>query len=289
MRRISGANTLDLGSGRLGYRDRNLALGQPGTVVPGANITDIQEEIARPIEISGQVLDPNNREQLTEAIRRLPPGRLLRVLSFSAAGAAAYVPDARMGFVRVTVIGGGGAGGGALNPAAGNVSLGAPGGAGTVAQGIYTAAQVGAGVTVTVGAGGTANAGGVGGAGGASSFGALLSCPGGTGGGVLNNVVPPQVNGNGALSAAATGANLWSARGGAESGTLGLGATSGVGGPGGRSFFGLGTWPVAFGVAGVASASPGAGGSGIAIGAGGGTVAGGAGAGGIVLIEEFSL
>ena len=234
----------------------------------------------------GDALDNGDIAALAVAIRQAFGGRLLRVLAFTSS--ATYTPHAQMGRVRVTAIGGGGGGGGALNPGAGQVSLGAPGGAGTVAQGLYAAATVGASLTVTVGAGGAANSGGNGGNGGSTSFGSLLTCPGGVGGGMFNFATPPQANGNGTLSSAASGANLWSARGGAEGLTLGLGASAGFGGPGGRSWFGAGTGPVNFGAAGVAGASPGSGGAGIAIGAGGGTVAGGAGAAGIVIVEEYS-
>lgn len=289
MRRISGSNTLDLGSGRLGYRDRNLALGQPGTVVPGTHLTDFQEEIARPIEISGQVLDPNNREQLAEAIRRLPPGRLLRVLTFNTAGAATYTPDARMGFVRVTAIGGGGSGGGAPAGTGGNISAGAAGGAGTVGQGVFTTVQVGASITVTVGAGGTPASGVPGGAGGTTSFGSLMTTPGGNGGGSLANATPPTHIGPAGLSAAASGANLWSGRGAAEGVTQALSAGGGFGGAGGRSHFGAGGSLVNFNGGANAAVSPGSGGSGLVVAASGSIFPGGAGAPGLVIIEEFSL
>jgi hypothetical protein len=214
-------------------------------------------------------------------------GGLLGVQVFGAS--STYVPTPGTGRVRVTAIGGGGAGGGVGVASSGNVSLGAPGGAGTVAQGLYTAAQVGASLAVTVGVGGAPASGSMGGSGGSTSFGALLTCPGGPGGGVSSDTPSPNLNANGSVSSSAIGTVLWQALGGSDGFSFALSASGGAGGPGGRSWFGIGTPPVAFNGAAVAGVSPGAGGSGIAIGSGVGPFPGGAGAAGLVLIEEFAL
>lgn len=96
-----------------------------------------------------------------------------------------YTPTTGMIYCIVRMAGGGAGGGGAAANGASNVSVGGGGGAGEYAEGVFTAAQVGASQAVTIGAAGTAgsSAGGTGGSGGTTSLGALLTAIGGTGGG----------------------------------------------------------------------------------------------------------
>lgn len=73
MDRITG-NTTDLGGGRRGFRGRDLALGQAGTV-PGATwFNDVQEEIIGLIELLALTPTAGNRAQLAQALRRLAGG-----------------------------------------------------------------------------------------------------------------------------------------------------------------------------------------------------------------------
>lgn len=73
MDRITGA-TVDIGSGRRGFRDRNLGLNLAGTI-PGATwFNGAQEEIVRAIETLGLTPSDANREQLIQAMRRLAGG-----------------------------------------------------------------------------------------------------------------------------------------------------------------------------------------------------------------------
>lgn len=75
MDRITGA-TVDIGSGRRGFRDRNLSLSQAGTI-PGATwFNGAQEEIVRAIELMGLTPSDANREQLIQAMRRLAGGNI---------------------------------------------------------------------------------------------------------------------------------------------------------------------------------------------------------------------
>jgi hypothetical protein len=69
MDRITG-NTQDLGGGRRGFRGRNVALGQSGTIPGEVWFNDIQEEVLGPIEGLGLVATAGNRAQLLQALRR---------------------------------------------------------------------------------------------------------------------------------------------------------------------------------------------------------------------------
>lgn len=69
MDRITG-NTQDLGGGRRGFRGRNVALGQAGTIPGEGWFNDVQEEILAPIEALGLVAAAGDRAQLLRAMRR---------------------------------------------------------------------------------------------------------------------------------------------------------------------------------------------------------------------------
>lgn len=219
-------------------------------------------------------------------------GRLLGVQVFTAS--AQYTPTPGMRVAIAEVQAAGNAGAGASLPSAGNISLGSPGGAGAYGRGLFTAAQIGAGQFVTVGAAGVPVSGAAGGAGGASSFGSLLSAQGGIGSQVLNNFpAANNANGNSSLTAAPTGANLFGVKGacGALSMVINTGVTTGIlGGPGGASYFGAGGVGAAANSTGsAASGNYGSGGGGVALtSAAGVSVPGGAATGGIVLVWEYA-
>ena len=91
-----------------------------------------------------------------------------------------YTPTSGMRYCIVEALGAGGGGGGAGS----NNVAGGGGGAGGYSQAIFTAADIGSSVTVTIGAGGSGGAAGnnVGSSGGSTTFGALITCTGGAGG-----------------------------------------------------------------------------------------------------------
>jgi hypothetical protein len=105
MDRVNGANTVDIGGGRRGFRDRNLVAGLPGTQVPAAHMNAVQEELLKIIEDAGLTPNPSNLAQLREGMRllfggggvlaatgwqRLPGGLILQWSSVSVpAGTAA--------------------------------------------------------------------------------------------------------------------------------------------------------------------------------------------------------
>ena len=308
MKRIDTATrAIDLfGAGKDGFKDGNLALGVAPTDFNAAWPNGMQEEVLTVIEAAGLTPDGADLTQLRQAIAKLTTGRLLRTLVYSrvagvqnvsidgaaptSVGASLWSRSASMVFAEVEVQGAGGAGAGASGAAAGNASLGAPGGAGSYGVARLLAAAVGASQAITVGAKGTKVAGGAGTSGGASSIGALVTAPGGTGGGILNNQTVPAVNGNGGFAAAPSGANLFGSRGAAMTVTSATSAVPNgmVGGTGGTSRFGAGATGPAGNVGGIDAVNYGAGGSGIALNSGGGTGSGGDGGDGIIIIREYA-
>ncbi|SIQ23661.1 hypothetical protein SAMN05880590_102728 [Rhizobium sp. RU35A] len=69
MDRINGADTIDIGSGRRGFRDENLVAGQSGTEVTAAFLNSLQEEIMAVIEASGLAADSATWQQLVRSVR----------------------------------------------------------------------------------------------------------------------------------------------------------------------------------------------------------------------------
>lgn len=215
-------------------------------------------------------------------------GRLLRVQVFDTPGTFTYTPTPGMGTVNIKAQGAGAPGAGLTTPSAGNVSMGAPGGAGSFAEGLFTAAQIGASKTVVVGATGTVGLGVSATNGGSTSVGGLISAPGGIGGGALNNVVPGGMNGNGGLAGTPSGANISKAIGNNTSPSFSISASLAIAGAGGRSLFGEGGSPPTINGGPVAAVNFGAGGSGCVAGSGGASVTGALGGGGIAILTEYA-
>jgi len=69
MDRVNGTDWVDIGGGRRGFRSQNAAAGIPGTEVTDKILNDVQEEICAVIENSGFVLDPENQQQLWDALQ----------------------------------------------------------------------------------------------------------------------------------------------------------------------------------------------------------------------------
>lgn len=220
-------------------------------------------------------------------------GRFLNRQIFNAAGSFTYTPTPGTQTIDVQVQGAGGAGGGGNVPSAPNVAVGIPGGAGAWAEALIAKAVFGASQTVTVGAAGVASVGAGGGNGGQSSFGALITCPGGVGGSV--NVVPyasPFMSGSGGQSGAPGGtvAPVLAQYGqGVAFPTTSFGLNGGFGGVGGVARWGSPTPVNAPNTVGQTPTGAGCGGGGVAIYPGAGaSVPGGTGGPGIVIIDEYS-
>lgn len=71
MDRVNGTDWVDIGGGRRGFRSQNAAAGIAGTEVTDKILNDVQEEICAVIEKSGFELDPENQQQLWEALQSI--------------------------------------------------------------------------------------------------------------------------------------------------------------------------------------------------------------------------
>lgn len=226
------------------------------------------------------------KQQLDTAIAGIT-GRLIGVQVLTSS--TTYTPTAGMRTALVRIAGGG-AGGAGISVSGSAGAGGAGGGAGATAMRLFTAAEIGASVAVTIGAAGAGGVGGSsGGNGGTTSFGALMSATGGTSG---------AIGFGGALSSAAGGAG-GSATGGTVNNPGGGGGAGfggyvsgaflmGAGGTGGSNEFGGGGRG-----GGVATSNFGGDGGGFGCGgggAGGGNVVanGGSGRAGVVIIYEYA-
>jgi hypothetical protein len=212
-------------------------------------------------------------------------GGLLNIQTFPAAGTFTYTATPGTKKVIVEVQGGGGSGGGTNATTASGCAASSGGGAGAYAKAFITNGFDGA--TVVVGVGGAAPTAGfnIGNAGGTSSFGLLVSSPGGKGG---NPGGPTTVGYSGAAgpTAAPTGGNLISAVGIEGTPSLVLAANIPCGGTGGSSYFGGGGYAGAS--VGAAALSPGAGGGGTAAPQSTAARSAGAGAAGIIVVYEYA-
>ncbi|EIL88517.1 hypothetical protein UU9_12238 [Rhodanobacter fulvus Jip2] len=231
-------------------------------------------------------IDDGTTATLLDNLKKATTGRLIGVQKFAASGT--YTPTPGTKSVIVELSGAGGAGGGTAACSASQASAGAGGGAGGYAKSRLTTGF--SGVTITVGAGGTGTTGGAGGNGGASSFGALLSAPGGSGSGATAAQISfPFITGYANGGGVGIGGNILNASGGF--GATAFMTTGGnvISGSGGASFFGAGANASINATAnGNAATTPGSGGSGATTVAGGAARAGGNGAPGICIVYEYA-
>lgn len=241
--------------------------GRAGSLIPaewGNAITDEMLAV-----IGSADLQPNESDngQLLKAINGLiergGSGRLIGIQTFSAVGTATYTPTPGTKFVTVRLIGGGAGGAGAAATSASQFAVGGGGGGGAYSEGRFTIAQIGASQVVTIGAGGAGGNVGNGGPGGTSSFGLLMTCPGGSAGTSQVTTASNTEFGRGAGGVAGSGGlhNLPGIQG--QYGTA-IGTTGHGGSGGGSAMFGGtggGLSPAVNNAAGAATA-PGAGGSG---------------------------
>jgi hypothetical protein len=267
-------------SGTPGYGNS----GSPGTFSPTVLDPDvfntILAELVGIVLASGQTLNASNNAQLLQAIFALP-GK--QGINFSTPGTFSFTVPANVTEVIVWVLGAGGGSGGTTACTGSQVSVSAGANSGTWGWGVF-AVTPGTVISGVIGAGGTAGAsgGGNGGNGGTSSFGAMISAPGGHGSlGVAANPPPltqaPPAATNNCSGAAVNGAEV--------SGQASVSGTTvnAFGGPGGSGPWGGGG--SAGGGAVFAGQGYGAGAGGACTVASGSARTGAAGSGGLVILQ----
>jgi hypothetical protein len=239
--------------------------------------------IALPPQQVGLATAPTHAMQLAQAT-----GRLIGVRVFGSVGTSIYTPTLGTNAVIVELQGGGAAGGGTPVTGSGQAAVGGAGGGGGYAMSYLTSGF--SGVAVTIGSGGAPAVAATGGAGGTSSFGALLSATGGSGGpGGSSTVTPPWITGGGS-GGVGVGGNIVNKAGGQGGSSFALSTGSALqGGVGGFSFLGGTGGAVSPGNgSGNSAGVPGAGGGGVAMGQSQASVQGGAGFRGVAVIWEYS-
>lgn len=141
-------------------------------------------------------------------------GNLINVRVFTTANTGqTYTPTAGTKSIIVEAVGGGGGGGGTFATGNGEVAVAGPGTSGSYGKARFTTGF--SNVTLTIGAAGTTSVAAIGGTGGTTSFGALLSCPGGIGGNVGGNASANNsyVNSAATVPSASSGGNIYSLQG----------------------------------------------------------------------------
>lgn len=198
-----------------------------------------------------------------------------------------WIKPAGAVYVQIMCQAGGAAGGGPNATGASQVSAGAGGQGGAYVESILPASSLGASESVVVGAAGIGVVGSTGGNGGTSSFGAVCSAAGGTGGLIAGASGTPGGIGGGTSVQAMTGQIQIGGGGGGACARLGT--TGALGGQGGDSFLGNGGAGGAApsGNVGSAGSGYGGGGGGSAINASAAAIAGSNGAPGIVIVRTF--
>lgn len=273
--------------------DGNPAAGVAATLFPAYQYNALQEELMSVLTAAGIAPDRTNFGQLLASLNALfGSGRLLGVQVIESTGS--YIPTPGMGSIIADITGGGAGAGGV--PAQSSSSVGSSGGGGPGVRqvGRFTAAQVAAAMTggavpVTVGAGGAGGAAGAnaGHPGGTSSFGTLMSAPGGMGSPAGISVSSSASNFSQAgLQGSGTGGNLPALPGVAPTFGFCVQGNS-IGGVGGGSAYGL---PAGGGGENIpaGAATLGSGGGGVAVGPSGAALAGGTGGSGLHIIWEYA-
>jgi hypothetical protein len=219
-----------------------------------------------------------------------PTAKSLSVVNQVFTSTGTYTPTAGMVYCIIQAIGGGGGGAGAQATTGAQVSVGCGGGGGEYAQGIFSAATIGASKTVTIGAAGAAGTGGNGGTGGTTSVGSTnISAIGGQGGTTGTAGATSQQAG-GVGGTGGTGGDFRSPGIAGMNGFANLTPGFILAGSGGSSVFGAG------GLGSTTTAA--AGNPGLGYGGGGGgavnyssqsAINGGAGTKGVVVVTEYVI
>lgn len=202
-----------------------------------------------------------------------------------------YTPTPQMAWCIIEAVGGGGGGGGALGNTS-NHSAGSGGSGSTYARSIFTAAQIGASQTVTIGAGGTGGSGAANAGNGTNTtVGSLIQAEAGAGGATQQAALAGSATLTGATPLTGSIGTFLIA-GGIGQNALLLASLGAFGGNGGASYFGTGgiggAWTGATqAVAGLPGQAFGAGGGGSIQRNEAANTTGGVGGPGVCIITEF--
>lgn len=224
------------------FIDEDTAKGTVGSLIPAGWGNAVTDEILAVITAGGLTPDEATLNQLTAAIRNLAnaaSGLLIGIKTFTASGT--YTATAETKSIIVEAVGGGGSGGACPATSSAQAAAGSGGGSGAYAKARFTTGFSGA--AVTVGQGGAAPAAGSnnGNMGGTTSFGSLLSCPGGTYGytGTVASSAGLSAS-NGGNGPVPTGANIVGFGGEAGANGVTLNGTFALAGKGGDNPLGIG-------------------------------------------------
>jgi hypothetical protein len=219
-------------------------------------------------------------------------GRMVRIPQLISSNQT-YTPPSNVSTVKVTIVGGGGGGGGAGGQGASSAAAAAGGSAGAYCESFYTAAQLAGGVAITIGAAGVGGGAGSnpGTNGSTSTFGSLMTAPGGQGGGFGVSTSSFSLSTPGGSSGEPTGYNQYGTHGEAGSNGYVFNASAnyyGAGGQGGSGLYGSGGGPSGADTAGANGGGHGAGGAGACTAPSGAGYPGGNGSAGVCIIEEYT-
>ncbi|QUT14060.1 hypothetical protein [Rahnella inusitata] len=216
-------------------------------------------------------------------------GRLIKTTVITSS--QTFTKDPSMKFCRVRIVGGGGGAGGVPSTTSGGTaSISGGAGAGAYAEVVLPTGSVPSSLSVVIGSGGISQA-TAGSDGSASSFGSIITCPGGKKSATGTLITTASSLSMGAPASDAPTINAGSVvfvtigSGGGYAMSTAAGITSGEGG---SSFMGSGGPARYAGSGSQAGGGPGAGGSGVAIGSASSALNGGAGIDGRCIIEEYA-
>lgn len=210
--------------------------------------------------------------------------------AFTTTGSNTYTPHAGLIQADVACQAGGGGGGGSVVSNSSQINAGGGGGQGGYAQGLFSAATIGASQTVTIGTGGPGGNGANGTTGGNTTFGTLLTTNGGVGGPVGVNSTTNTISG-GASGGGASGGykDVTGQTGGDGSGSIVSGVGLAQGGTGGGPQGGTVAMTPSGSINGVSATGYGNGGGGASAGpSAGSTNVGGSGSQGRCDVTEYA-
>ena len=161
------------------WTNGNVAAGTTPTILDAAWLNTVQRELANIVTSSGLNLDPNDDTQVMAALKKmLQKGRLLNVRAITTSGT--YTPTPGTTSILVEAVGGGASGANCASTSATTFGAAGGGGSGTYVKALFNTLPSTVAVTIGSGGNGAAPGANAGNPGGQTTFGSLLTAPGGT-------------------------------------------------------------------------------------------------------------